>query len=178
MQLTDILSNPTRIRIMQYLGVHRESTTKEIAAYMPDVPRRTLYRHINLLVEADAIRVKETRQVRGGTERVLIDNQGEFLSKMEPSDITNQFFSNLINQFARYTEQHGGDVRDAYYRDAVGTGTYTVILDDDEKRNLLDEFVEVIKKYEKNHKKKYGDKDVGKIRSITYISAPVDQENT
>lgn len=178
MQLTEVLSNPTRMRIIQYLAGHKEGTAKDLAAYMPDVPRRTLYRHINLLVEVDAIRVKETRQVRGGTERVLIDNQGEFLSKMEPSDITNQFFSNLINQFARYTEQHGGDVRDAYYRDAVGTGTYTVILDDDETRNLLDEFGKVIQQYERNHKKKYGDKDVGKIRSITYISAPVDQENT
>ena len=53
-----------------------------------------------------------------------------------------------------------------------------IVLDNDETKKLLDEFVEVIKKYEKNHKKKYGDKDVGKIRNITYISAPVDQENT
>ena len=95
MQLTDILSNPTRIRIMQYLGVHRESTTKEIAAYMPDVPRRTLYRHINFLVEIGVIKVKETRQVRGGEERVLIDNQAEYLNNMSPSDVTYQFFANL-----------------------------------------------------------------------------------
>ena len=59
MQLTEILSNPTRMRIIQYLAGHKEGTAKDLAAYMPDVPRRTLYRHINLLVEADAIRVKK-----------------------------------------------------------------------------------------------------------------------
>ena len=57
-------------------------------------------------------------------------------------------------------------------------GTALIVLNNNETKKMLDEFVEVIKKYEKNHKKKYGDKDVGKIRSITYISAPVDQENT
>ena len=69
-------------------------------------------------------------------------------------------------------------MREAYENDAIGTGTALIVLDNDETKKLLDEFVEVIKKYEKNHKKKYGDKDVGKIRNITYISAPVDQENT
>ena len=178
MQLTDIMSNPTRIRIMQYMGVHKESTTKEIAAYMPDVPRRTLYRHINFLVEIGVIKVKETRQVRGGEERVLIDNQAEYLNNMSPSDVTYQFFANLQSQFLRYHEQHGWNVREAYDNDAIGTGTALIVLDNDETKKLLDEFVEVIKKYEKNHKKKYGDKKVGKVRSITYISAPVDQENT
>ena len=178
MKFKEIVSNPIRMRIVQYMGVHKESTTKEIAAYMPDVPRRTLYRHINYLVDVNALKVKETRQVRGGIERVLIDNQGEHLIQMDPSDAAYQLFTYLYNQFARYHEQHEVNICDAYDKDLIGTGTYMIMLDDDETRNLLDEFGKVIQQYEKKHKKKYGDKDVGKYRSITYISAPVDQENT
>ena len=178
MHYTEIISNPVRMRIIHYMVGHEEATTKDIAADMPDVPRRTLYRHINFLVESGFIKVKETREVRGGVERVLINNQEEFLTSMNPNDIMYQFFMNLYFQFAKYNDQHGWNVREAYDNDAIGSGTALIVLDNDETKKLLDEFVEVIKKYEKNHKKKYGDKKVGKIRSISYISSPVDQENT
>ena len=178
MQLTEILSNPTRMRIIQYMGVHKEGTAKELAAYMPDVPRRTLYRHINSLVECGIIKVKETRQVRGGTERLLVDNQIEFNSKMKPSDLTYQYFMNLYNQFARYWEQHADELPEKDSDDVIGFVTSTFVLDAEETRNMISEIGEVVKKYDNEHHKKYGDKKVGKIRSISYISAPVDQENT
>jgi hypothetical protein len=160
------------------MGVHKEGTSKELAAYMPDVPRRTLYRHINFLVECGIIKVKETRQVRGGTERVLVDNQIEFHSGMKPLDISYQFFMNLYNQFARYWEQHGDKPLEKASDDVLGFITSTFILDDDETMKMIEEVGEVVKKYDNEHHKKYGDKKVGKIRSFSYILSPVDQENT
>lgn len=176
MQLTEILSNPTRMRITQFTGIHNETTTKEIAAHLPDVPRRTLYRHINFLVDAGVLKIKEERRVRGGIERVLIDNQEEFISKMKLSDSTYQFFTNIYNQFARYEEKYGDKTAEQFDKDILCYCTSTFVLDDEETNALLDEFVDVIKKYDKKHHEKYGNNKVGKIRSITFASAPVDQE--
>jgi len=176
MQLTEILSNPTRMRIMQYLSIHDEATTKEIAAYMSDVPRRTLYRHINFLIEAGVLKVKEERKVRGGVERLLADNQQEYISKMKLSDATFQFFTNIYKQFALYEQEHGDSTGEDFDKDVLCYCTSTFVLDDEETNALLDEFVDVIKKFEKNHQEKYGNNRVGKIRSITFVSAPVDQE--
>ena len=176
MQLTEILSNPTRMRITQFTGTHNETTTKEIAAHLSDVPRRTLYRHINFLVEAGVLKVKEERRVRGGMERVLIDNQEEYISKMKLSDCTYQFFTNIYNQFARYEEKYGDKTSEQFDKDVLCYCTSTFVLDDNETNALLDEFVDVIKKYEKNHKEKYGNKMSGKVRSISFVSAPVDQD--
>lgn len=176
MQLTEILSNPTRMRITQYMGVHDVATTKEIAAYLSDVPRRTLYRQINLLVEAGVLKVKEERKVRGGLERVLACNQSEYLSKLKLSDCTYQFFTNLYNQFARYEEKHGENTQEEFEKDLLCYFTSTFVLDDEETNALLDEFEASIKKYDKIHQEKYGNKKVGKIRSISCINAPVEQD--
>ena len=70
MELKDILGNPSRMRIMQYLAIHGEVTVKELANHFPDIPRRTLYRHVDFLIEAGTIIVKEERKVRGGIERI------------------------------------------------------------------------------------------------------------
>ena len=176
MQLTEILSNPTRMRITQYMGVHEIATTKDIAAYLSDVPRRTVYRQINLLVETGVLKIKEERRVRGGMERVLVDNQEEYLSKLKLSDCAYQYFTNLYNQFARYEEKHGENTDEEFKKDVLCYFTSTFVLDDEETNALLDEFVDLIKKYDKNHQEKYGNKKVGKIRSISCINAPVEQE--
>jgi hypothetical protein len=39
---------------------------------------------------------------------------------------------------------------------------------------MLDEIYEMGIRYEKQHKEKYGDKAVGKLRHLSFISAPVE----
>ncbi|MBR6204206.1 MAG: helix-turn-helix transcriptional regulator [Candidatus Methanomethylophilaceae archaeon] len=51
MKLSDILSNPVRLRIVQYLQIHADATSKQISEGLGDVPVPTLYRHIGRLVE-------------------------------------------------------------------------------------------------------------------------------
>ena len=102
MDYTEVLSNPVRMRIMQYMAINGEATTKEIAEYLTDIPRRTLYRHINFLIEGRAILVKEERKVRGGTERLLVDNQRGFVSNLGLSDATYQYLMDIYNKFCLY----------------------------------------------------------------------------
>ena len=46
----DVIMNPVRQRIAQYLILHRTGTVSEIAAALSDVPRPSLYRHMNVLL--------------------------------------------------------------------------------------------------------------------------------
>ena len=47
--------NSTRQRILQVIMVKKEATSAEIREELPDVPRASLYRHIKVLLDADAI---------------------------------------------------------------------------------------------------------------------------
>ena len=176
MQLTEIFSNPTRMRITRYMSIHEEATTKEIASYLSDVPRRTLYRHINFLVDAGVLKVKEERRVRGGLERVLIDNTNTYLSDKKLSDSSYQFLMDIYNKFCLYEKKHGSDLNRLFDKDLLCMGTSTFYLDDTEMQAMLDEIRETTLKFEREHNAKYGDKTSGKLRSITLISAPADQE--
>lgn len=52
MELAEIVMNPVRQRIFQYLLLHETGTVKEIRKALPDVPGASLYRHMKLLTEA------------------------------------------------------------------------------------------------------------------------------
>lgn len=65
----DVVLHPIRMRVVLALG-SGELTTREIQAWMPDVPQATLYRAINRLLEAKRIEVAQHRKRGGATERV------------------------------------------------------------------------------------------------------------
>ena len=176
MDYTEVLSNPVRMRIMQYMAINGEATTKEIAEYLTDIPRRTLYRHINFLIEGRAILVKEERKVRGGTERLLVDNQRGFVSNLGLSDATYQYLMDIYNKFCLYEKKHGENTSEDFNKDQLAFGTSTFYLDDDEMKSMMNEIYEIGIKYERQQKEKYGDKVAGKLRSCSFISAPVETD--
>ena len=51
MELKDILSNPVRLRMIQYIQINGTATTKQLSADMNDVPEPTIYRHVNALLK-------------------------------------------------------------------------------------------------------------------------------
>lgn len=58
MELAEIVMNPVRQRIFQYLLLHETGTVKEIRKALPDVPGASLYRHIKLLTEINQTALK------------------------------------------------------------------------------------------------------------------------
>lgn len=96
---------------MQLSG--RRATTKELAEGMPDIPRTTLYRHINALAEGGVLEVVEENQVRGTVERVYAldrtaaDLTAEELSQMTRADYEQMFAlfaTSLVGDFSRYLD--------------------------------------------------------------------------
>ena len=86
MLFAEVMLNQVRWRIVGYLITHGDATTKELADYLQDVPRRTLYRQVKYLIDAGAVTVKEERKVRGSTERLLAENIKEFIDQFDLGD--------------------------------------------------------------------------------------------
>jgi len=175
MNYSDILSNPSRMRIMEYMSIHGEATAKEIAGYLNDIPRRSLYRHIDFLIDAGAISIKEERKVRGGVERLLKDNTEEFVKSKDLSDSAYAYFMDLFTKFDRYNKEHHKNIHKDFEKDMLCFGTSIFYLDDKEMKEFLDEMNKIALKYENAHKEKYGKEIKGKLRSVSFISAPLDQ---
>ena len=75
--INEIMLNPIRLRIVQELAKTQEMTTSELCRKLPDIPRATLYRHVNLLLENNILTVVSEKRVRGSLERTLALNVGE-----------------------------------------------------------------------------------------------------
>ena len=73
----EVLLHPVRIKILTALA-EREATPQEIAAGLGDVPKASLYRHINILRAVGAIREVREYRVRGTFEKVyaLVTDSG------------------------------------------------------------------------------------------------------
>jgi hypothetical protein len=80
----------------------------------------------------------------------------------------------LYLKFDNYSKEHGKKTDKAAEKDKLVFGSSVFYLDDDEMQAMLDEIYEMGIRYEKQHKEKYGDKAVGKLRHLSFISAPVE----
>ena len=70
MEAVEIVMNPVRQRILQYLLVRETGTVKEIRAALPDIPSASLYRHMKLLTEAGILSVVGENRIRGTVESI------------------------------------------------------------------------------------------------------------
>jgi DNA-binding transcriptional ArsR family regulator len=58
-----------RLRIVHALSGDRVRTTSDLSAYLPEVPKTTVYRHVGLLVDGGVLEVAGEHRVRGVVER-------------------------------------------------------------------------------------------------------------
>lgn len=167
MQLMKILSNPVRIQIMQYLQTYGEATTKQISDSITDVPAPTLYRHINALLQEEILLVKEERKVRGSLERLLAINTRKFEENVNNSvsETAYQFLMELFMKFQKYSEQENADPQ----RDKLSLRTCVFTLSDEHFDCFMRDIAAVVEKYQQPDK-------IGKLRSVSFVSAPVEKE--
>lgn len=167
MELMKILSNPVRMQIMQYLQTHGEATTKQISEAITDIPAPTLYRHINTLLKEEILLVKEERKVRGSLERLLTINVEKMAETVNSSisETAYQFLMELFMKFHKYGSKAGADPQ----KDRLSLRTCVFTLTDESFDNFMHEIGAVINKYQVAEIN-------GKLRSVSFISAPVEEE--
>lgn len=165
MNLIQLLSNSTKMQIMQFLLERGTATTKQISERLKDIPLPTLYRHINEMIKGGFLLVKEENRVRGSIERVLALNSEVFLGP-ENGDLAKtafQFLMGLYVQFQRYSEKPDIDPAG----DLLMLRTCMLNLTDEKYMALLRDWAQLFEKYR-------AEEGNGKLRSISTISAPVE----
>lgn len=167
MDIVKVLSNPIRMQVMQYLQTYGEATTKQISESLKDIPTPTLYRHINVMVKEKVLFIKEERKVRGSLERLLTINYEKMSSTLHSNiaDTSYKFLMELYMRFQKYSCNPDADLK----KDRLSLTTCVLKLTDDSFDNFINEINTILKKYQMTEEK-------GKVRSVSFISAPIVEE--
>lgn len=87
--VVDLLLHPVRIRVVHAFAGGRTLTTAELAEYLPDVPKTTLYRHVGILTGAGLLTVVGEQRVHGAVERTYrLDRARTRISPEEAAAMT------------------------------------------------------------------------------------------
>ncbi|MBO4798485.1 MAG: helix-turn-helix domain-containing protein [Candidatus Methanomethylophilaceae archaeon] len=163
MRLSDILSNPVRLRIVQYLQIYGDATAKQISEGLGDIPVPTLYRHIGRLVDDGILSVKEERKIRGSTERLLAVNVERWSA--ETADIADSSYQFLMSLYGRFERYDGDDPAG----DRLCLRTCMLRLSDERFDAFLKEYADLLNRY-------IGSQDGGRLRSVSFVSAPAGED--
>lgn len=167
--LGKIIMNPIRQRIVQYLLIHGKASPKEIGKELNDIPTPTLYRHIKVLLEADAICVVEEEQVRGAIQKTYAMNP-DMLGDAD-SEKLNALIQSSLNMlsvsFQTYFAKKNADIK----KDMLSFTTSTLALSDEECAEFFQKLNDVVSGYLTNSLT-----EDRKLRRITLISSPCEEE--
>lgn len=163
---TDVMMNPVRQRIIQYLILHEKGTVGEIQKELSDIPVASLYRHMKKLHDAGCIQVVEEKSVRGATEKTYSLVQNPLQKEPDSQDISALFYTLLLSlqaSFLRYFANEDADPQ----RDMMALQTSTLLLTDEEYMELLQQIGAVIAKNIDNKPT-----EGRKMRRLTFVSSP------
>lgn len=169
MDLLKAISSSNALQIVQYLQTNNEATTKQISEALPDIPVPTLYRHINKLIKDEVLLVKEERKVRGSMERILAINVTKFV-ECENSDIVATAYQFLMSIYEKFVKYGSGKEVDPM-KDRLSMRIRMMALSDEDYDAFMQDMVALLNQYEAK-----SDKNDTKMRSISFISVPVEEE--
>lgn len=139
---TDLITHPARMRILLAL-VGADRTAQGIAKLVDDVPASSIYRHLQILIDARLIEVVAERRVRGAVERTLRLHQGataidfghaQALTTDDYGRMFRVFMTHLLHEWQRYIARPDFDP----LRDLTGFRRAAFYASDDEWRAALE----------------------------------------
>ncbi|KUP23216.1 helix-turn-helix domain-containing protein [Paenibacillus sp. DMB5] len=161
----DVMINPTRMRIVQILASLEKKTATELCEIISDVPRTTLYRHINILIDAHVLTVVEERKVRGSVERTLSLNTDELSKQNTMEDVPKKMFTFLMNIYTKF-DKYFNRVKFKPGNNKIFFNNTILMMDDREFDQFLLELQGLLIKH--SHEMSEGRRP----RDISIISAP------
>lgn len=161
-----IVFNSIRMRIVQFLILNQEATASQLAMELNEVPRTTLYRHINVLDEAGVIKVVSQRKIRGTIEKTYAMNPNAVRGKNDIETAKNNAFTFLMSIYGDFYKYFSDEETDEY-DGRIFIKSNQIYLDDEEFDNFVRELDEVYEKYEN-----LAFKEGRILRKITTISSP------
>ena len=167
MEIAEVVLNPVRQRIFQYLLIHETGTVKEIRKALPDVPSASLYRHMKILADHSIIMVVRENRIRGTVESVYQLNKSALQIDDANGEAVQTALLGFCASFAKYFASGHANPK----KDMLLMTTCTLTLTDEEFMEFLSEINQVAVKY-----MDIGIKEGSKTRQITLISSPTDEQ--
>lgn len=165
MEMPEVVMNPVRQRIFQYLLVHDTGTVKEIRKAISDIPRASVYRHMKVLAEHGVLVVVGKNQIRGTEESIYRLNQDALKVCDDNGRAVQAALLGICGEFAKY---YAGDHPDPE-KDMLLLTNCTLTLTDEEFGNFLAELNTVAARYIAMKVS-----PESKTRRVSLISSPVD----
>lgn len=166
--INEIILNPIRMRIIQELSVRQSITANELCERISDVPRTTMYRHINILLDNNILSVVAEKKVRGSLERTIALNISEITKHNTIENAAQNAFGFLMSNYAKFHNYFSGEKPDPA-KDRIFLNNTVLMMSDTEFDQFLVELRELILKYN------YESADSRKARDISIISSPVEE---
>lgn len=163
MNMAEVIMNPVRQRIIQYLMVHDQGTVKEIKSKLEDVPTPSLYRHVKILAENSVIIVVDENRIRGTVESVYQLNPNTLSFVGDEGLAVQMSLMGICTAFAKYFA--GGHASPE--KDMLLLSSCTLMLTDGEFGDLLAEINGLIMKYISKEPA-----EGSRSRQVTLISSP------
>lgn len=167
--IIEVMLNPVRIRIIQELAIRGNLTATELGEKISDVPRTTMYRHINILLDNNILSVVSEKKIRGSLERTLALNIEEISRQNTLENASQNALGFLMNRYAKFHNYFSGKNSNPA-KDKIFLNNTILMMDDNEFDQFLSELRELLIKY--NFEFAHG----RRARDISVISAPTEEE--
>lgn len=164
-KLIKVLTDPVSNKILQMIRVKKQMAISDILSGNSGIPRATLYRKVEKMLEVGAIYVAETRKVRGQVENIYAIKDIWINSPESHEDsmkIVTMSLMQIISLYDNYFQNKNADVE----RDKLFLLNYAVELSDKDFSEMMREILGVVDKYQ--HKQS----ENAKLRNLYLISAP------
>jgi predicted ArsR family transcriptional regulator len=167
--LMEIVMNPARQRILQYLIIHGQGSTGEMQQELTDVPPASLYRHVKLLLGGGLIEVMKEERIRGAVEKTYRLKQSQE-NEMRNQDIGTIFQTGLVSLMTAFQKYFAGKDHDPV-KDMLAFSTSTLMMTDEEFLEFLTKLNKVFGEVITNKPK-----EGRKPRRLTLISSPNEED--
>lgn len=170
-ELLKVLADPICSQIVQILRVRGKMTIAEIIAVSPKLSRATVYRRMEKMLQTGAVRIAETRKVRGQTEHTYDVGEIWIGTPGTQDDCRRLVTMGLLQIFDRYSRYFDGDDVDVQ-RDSLFLSHYSISLNDADFSEMLCKFRDIIDSYQEKQ-----DTEGARLRSLFLLSAPEGETN-
>lgn len=145
MEISKLLLNPARLRIIQYISIHGEATARDVCQSMQDIPKATVYRHTKLLENSGLLQIVKENRIRGTMEKVYSVNKGALPveDNKTMSNLAAGYFIGLMRDMEMCLTKKDCDLK----RDLIFFNSAILNVSDEEYKQMLDKIAIVLKQY-------------------------------
>lgn len=167
--ISKIILNPIRMRIIQQFSNGQSITATELCEKIKDVPRTTMYRHINTLIDNNILFIESEKKIRGSLERTLTLNIGEITKHNDIENADKNAFAFLMSTYSKFHNYFNNENANPV-KDKLLLNNAVLMMSDVEFDQFLKELRELILKYN------FDLSEVRKARDISIISSPTTED--